>query len=85
MVEAFGISFLGLGFGKMRGTFLGVPPIIRIIVFWRLHWDSRNYQFWFPTTGMYFDMRKQQAWIQDYERVLECPAYSNNSSHYVHA
>ena len=29
----------GLGFPKIRGTFLGVP-IIRTIVFWGLYWGS---------------------------------------------
>ena len=34
------------GFPKIRGTFLGVP-IIRIIIFWGLHWGPPvlgNYQ-----------------------------------------
>ena len=36
-METGGRGLWGLGFPKIRGTFLGVP-IIRTIVFWGLYW-----------------------------------------------
>ena len=37
VMSGLGIRVYGLGFPKIRGTILGVP-IIRMIVFWDLHW-----------------------------------------------